>query len=145
MFLKHFLLLFHSISIEGTCNFDFKDLWLYFLLIRAFKNLDDLCSLFKSTVVDPVLKPQSTSSAPTSTNTDRVRGQRSRLEEEDPLRVPPRRPPYRDTGGWYVRLELELPSFALAWKKNNLIPFILKKQYILDIDVESIPYFIRKY
>lgn len=97
-------LLFHSVSIEGTCNFDFKDLWLFFLLIRAFKNLDELCSLFKSTIVDPVLKPQSTSSAQTSTNTDRVRSQRSRLEDEDPLRVPPRRPPYRDTGGWYVRL-----------------------------------------
>lgn len=23
-------LLFHSISIEGTCNFDFKDLWLFY-------------------------------------------------------------------------------------------------------------------
>nr|XP_022301346.1 proteasome inhibitor PI31 subunit-like [Crassostrea virginica] len=84
---------------------------------RAFKNLDELCSLFKSTIVDPVLKPQSTSSAPTSTNTDRVRGQRSRLEEEDPLRVPPRRPPYRDTGGWNE------PDDPFSIGRGDLDPF----------------------
>lgn len=72
----------------------------YTFLCRAYTQLDELCALFKSTIVDAVVKPQSSSQPATSQQ--RSRDQRSRLEEDDPLRVPPRRPPQRAPGGWCV-------------------------------------------
>jgi hypothetical protein len=69
---------------------------------RAYTQLDELCALFKSTIVDPVLKPQSSSQQQPSTSQQRSREQRSRLEDDDPLRVPTRRPPQRAPGGWCV-------------------------------------------
>lgn len=88
---------------------EIKPSWLFANLLylslfscRTYKNLDELCALFKSSIVDPVLKPQSTTRSQPSQ--ERNRGQRSRLEEEDPLRVPPRRPPMRNPGGWYVHI-----------------------------------------
>lgn len=82
---------------------------------RTYKNLDELCALFKSSIVDPVLKPQSTTRSQPSQ--ERNRGQRSRLEEEDPLRVPTRRPPMRNPGGWNE------PDDPFSIGRGDLDPF----------------------
>ncbi|XP_062592078.1 proteasome inhibitor PI31 subunit-like, partial [Saccostrea cucullata] len=81
----------------------------------AYKQLDELCSLFKSTVVEAVLKPPSRSQP--STSQERSRPQRSRLEDDDPLRVPPRRPPQRATGGWNE------PDDPFSIGRGDLDPF----------------------
>ncbi|XP_048727093.2 proteasome inhibitor PI31 subunit-like [Ostrea edulis] len=81
----------------------------------AYTQLDELCALFKSTIVDAVVKPQSSSQPATSQQ--RSRDQRSRLEEDDPLRVPPRRPPQRAPGGWNE------PDDPFSIGRGDLDPF----------------------
>ena len=68
-----------------------------FSILRAFKNLGKLSKLFKKELIDELMKePKTQSTNEPSTS----RTERSRLYEDDPLRVPPRHPQRQPVPRW---------------------------------------------